>query len=96
MIALKNSEAKLYQIVNARDFVSGNETQKQSRQKIQDMVCHNEFVPKLFKSIEIPEPVDIYITLFQSDQVSLSSMYKHYSFSMVEEYQAMDGLTGEE
>jgi Protein of unknown function (DUF 659) len=96
MVALKNSEAILHQIGNARDFVSGNETQKQSRQKIQDIICHKDFVAKLVKSIEILETIDIGIPLFQSDHVSLSSMYKHFSISMVEAYQTMDGLVGEE
>ena len=64
MRCLKESESILSQIVSARGFLTGTLKQKQSREKIMNIICSDNFLPLLNKSIAILEPIERGIKLF--------------------------------
>ncbi|KAI9918506.1 hypothetical protein PsorP6_011640 [Peronosclerospora sorghi] len=96
MMRLKESKSILHQLVSARDFVRGTEKQKESRRKVMDSICDENFVTNLNKSIAILEPIEVGVNAFQNDQISLSMVYKHFALSMPESYENMICLSNEE
>ncbi|KAI9916062.1 hypothetical protein PsorP6_008461 [Peronosclerospora sorghi] len=71
MMRLKKSESILHQLVSARDLVRGTEKQNESRRKVLDTICDENFVTKLDKSIAILEPIEVEVNDFQNNQISL-------------------------
>ncbi|KAH6565569.1 hypothetical protein BASA60_009886 [Batrachochytrium salamandrivorans] len=69
--SLRKSEHVLHRIVSARDFIQGTGKQKESQQKIHDIITDGKFVEHLEKAIMILNPVDTTIVVFQSDSVYL-------------------------
>ena len=79
--------------MSARGFVAGTSKQKQSRQKIMNIICSETFLPYLNKSIAILELIERGIKWFQDDQVSLSMVYKTLGVTMKHAFQDMQCLT---
>ncbi|KAH6592081.1 hypothetical protein BASA61_004717 [Batrachochytrium salamandrivorans] len=69
--SLRKSEHVLHRIVSTRDFIQGTGKQKESQQKIHDIITDGKFVEHLDKAIMILNPVDTTIVVFQSDSVYL-------------------------
>ncbi|KAH9274709.1 hypothetical protein BASA83_002906 [Batrachochytrium salamandrivorans] len=67
------ADSVLNAIVSQRDF-EGNGTTKQKQQKrfIKEIITSVDFLDYLKISIKILEPIDMFITMFQSDSVPIS------------------------
>ncbi|KAJ1332164.1 hypothetical protein BSLG_008980 [Batrachochytrium salamandrivorans] len=75
----KHSDSVLNAIVSQRDF-EGNGTTKQKQQKrfIKEIITSVDFLDYLKISIKILEPIDMFITMFQSDSVPISEVYQAF------------------
>ena len=66
-------------IVNHRDFnSSGTTKQKEQKRIIKDFITSVNFIDYLKMSITILEPIDMFITKFQSDSVPISEVYQAF------------------
>ncbi|KAH9272850.1 hypothetical protein BASA83_004738 [Batrachochytrium salamandrivorans] len=63
--SLRKSEHVLHRIVSARDFIQATGKQKESQQKIHDIITDGKFVEHLEKAIMILNPADTAIVVFQ-------------------------------
>ncbi|KAH6586027.1 hypothetical protein BASA61_006650 [Batrachochytrium salamandrivorans] len=61
----KKIEHVLHRIVSAKDFIQGTGKQKESQQKIHDIITDGKFVELLDKVIMILNPVDTAVVVFQ-------------------------------
>ncbi|KAH9245351.1 hypothetical protein BASA81_017180 [Batrachochytrium salamandrivorans] len=73
------ADSVLNAIVSQRDF-EGNGTTKQKQQKrfIKEIITSVDFLDYLKISIKILEPIDMFITMFQSDSVPISEVYQAF------------------
>ncbi|KAH9269503.1 hypothetical protein BASA83_008453 [Batrachochytrium salamandrivorans] len=94
--SLRKSEHVLHRIVSARDFIQGTGKQKESQQKINDIITDGKFVEHLEKAIMILNPVDTTIVVFQSDSVPVSQIYQSFANTMKEQYEMMNCLSDAE
>ncbi|KAH9275086.1 hypothetical protein BASA83_002309 [Batrachochytrium salamandrivorans] len=94
--SLRKSEHVLHRIVSARDFIQGTGKQKESQQKINDIITEGKFVENLDKAIMILNPVDTTIVVFQSDSVPVSQIYQSFANTMKEQYEMMNCLSDAE
>ncbi|KAH6578245.1 hypothetical protein BASA60_003703 [Batrachochytrium salamandrivorans] len=94
--SLRKSEHVLHRIVSARDFIQGTGKQKESQQKINDIITDGKFVENLDKAIMILNPVDTTIVVFQSDSVPVSQIYQSFANTMKEQYEMMNCLSDAE
>ncbi|KAH6588617.1 hypothetical protein BASA50_005438 [Batrachochytrium salamandrivorans] len=94
--SLRKSEHVLHRIVSARDFIQGTGKQKESQQKINDIITDGKFVKHLDKAIMILNPVDTTIVVFQSDSVPVSQIYQSFANTMKEQYEMMNCLSDAE
>ncbi|KAH9253107.1 hypothetical protein BASA81_008941 [Batrachochytrium salamandrivorans] len=94
--SLRKSEHVLHRIVSARDFIQGTGKQKESQQKIHDIITDGKFVEHLEKAIMILNPVDTTIVVFQSDSVPVSQIYQSFASTMKQQYEMMNCLSDAE
>ncbi|KAH6566281.1 hypothetical protein BASA60_009540 [Batrachochytrium salamandrivorans] len=78
------------------DFIQGTGKQKESQQKINDIITDGKFVEHLDKAIMILNPVDTTIVVFQSDSVPVSQIYQSFANTMKEQYEMMNCLSDAE
>lgn len=77
--SLLKSEEILLQMVNKREFVSAApQTQKESRQRIKDIISNENFIKKLKKGIHIITPINKLTIKFQADNVPISEVYLEF------------------
>ncbi|KAH6565694.1 hypothetical protein BASA62_007094 [Batrachochytrium salamandrivorans] len=62
--SLRKSEHVLHRTVSTRNFIQGTGEQKESQQKIHDIITDGKFVEHLEKAIMILNPVDTTIVVF--------------------------------
>ncbi|KAH6603017.1 hypothetical protein BASA61_000527, partial [Batrachochytrium salamandrivorans] len=79
-----------------KDFIQGTGKQKESQQKIHDIITDGKFVEHLDKAIMILNPVDTAIVVFQSDSVPVSQIYQSFANTMKEQYEMMSCLSDAE
>ncbi|KAH9255956.1 hypothetical protein BASA81_005992 [Batrachochytrium salamandrivorans] len=94
--SLRKSEHVLHRIVSAKDFIQGTGKQKESQQKIHDIITDGKFVEHLEKAIMILNPVNTTIVVFQSDSVPVSQIYQSFANTMKEQYEMMNCLSDAE
>jgi Protein of unknown function (DUF 659)/hAT family C-terminal dimerisation region len=95
--SLRASEKILHQMVNDREFlIHPNTKQIEKRDEIKKIICDALFVHQLTKSIAILTPIQVGITMFQNDHISLSEVYRQFAFTMPGAYQQMDCLSADE
>ncbi|KAH9270021.1 hypothetical protein BASA83_007850 [Batrachochytrium salamandrivorans] len=92
----EKSEHVLHHIGSARDFIQAIGKQKESQQKIHDIITDGKFVEFLDKAIMILNPVDTAVVVFQSDSVPVSQIYQSFANTMKEQYNMMSCLSGAE
>ncbi|KAH6572358.1 hypothetical protein BASA60_006672 [Batrachochytrium salamandrivorans] len=81
---------------SVQDFIQGTGKQKESQQKINDIITDGKFVEHLEKAIMILNPVDTTIVVFQSDSVPVSQIYQSFANTMKEQYEMMNCLSDAE
>ncbi|KAH9266681.1 hypothetical protein BASA83_010356 [Batrachochytrium salamandrivorans] len=79
-----------------KELIQGTGKQKESQQKIHDIITDGKFVEHLDKAIMILNPVDTTIVVFQSDSVPVSQIYQSFANTMKEQYEMMGCLSGAE
>ncbi|KAE8953667.1 hypothetical protein PR001_g32790, partial [Phytophthora rubi] len=77
------------------DFVTGKRKQHLKREAIKSLVNDKDFITKLDKAIAILQPIDEYITKFQSDSVPLSEVYQAF-LQLPAKFKAIPGLKKKE
>jgi hypothetical protein len=78
--SLKDADECLHQIVSQRQFdtKSGSGRQNLQRSRIKGIILDGSSMTKLTKSIAILEPINMFITKFQSDSVPASDVVKAF------------------
>ncbi|KAH6594297.1 hypothetical protein BASA50_006768 [Batrachochytrium salamandrivorans] len=83
-------------VQKCKDFIQAIGKQKESQQKIHDIITDGKFVEFLDKAIMILNPVDTAVVVFQSDSVPVSQIYQSFANTMKEQYNMMSCLSGAE
>ncbi|KAE8907400.1 hypothetical protein PF003_g8620 [Phytophthora fragariae] len=95
LVSIKESDSIITGIVADRDFVTGKRKQHLKREAIKSLVNDKDFITKLVKAIAILQPIDEYITKFQSDSVPLSEVYQAF-LQLPAKFKAIPGLKKKE
>ncbi|KAH6593564.1 hypothetical protein BASA50_005807 [Batrachochytrium salamandrivorans] len=82
--------------LTGKDFIQGTGKQKESQQKIHDIITDGKFVEHLDKATMILNPVDTTIVVFQSDSVPVSQIYQSFANIIKEQYEVMSCLSDAE
>ena len=78
--SILKADAVLNAIVSQRDFEgTGTTKQKEQRRSMKEFLTSVNFLDNLKISIKILEPIDMYITKFQSDSVPISEVYQAFT-----------------
>lgn len=77
--SLRAADDVLNGLVSQRDFVvKGNANQRVKHAEIKEIITDPHFVDNLDECIRILEPIDMFIKIFQSDDVPCSDVYKAF------------------